>query len=58
MAKIAPQMNMFSVGMQLKIIVGLMVMYLTVSMLPSVSNFLMETMKSNIVDIVKGMYAG
>ena len=49
---------MFSVGMQLKIIVGLMVMYLTVSMLPSVSNFLMETMKSNIVDIVKGMYAG
>ena len=58
MAKIAPQMNMFSVGMQLKIIDGLMVMYLTVSMLPSVSNFLMETMKSNIVDIVKGMYAG
>ena len=58
MAKIAPQMNMFSVGMQLKIIVGLMVMYLTVSMLPSVSNFLMETMKSNIVDIVKGMYVG
>lgn len=58
MAKIAPQMNMFAVGMQLKIIVGLLVMYLTVSMLPSVSSFLMETMRGNIVDIVKGMYTG
>ncbi len=58
MSKIAPQMNMFAIGMQLKILVGLFVMYLTVSLLPSVSSFLMETMKSNIVDIVKGMYTG
>ena len=39
-------------------LVGLFVMYLTVSLLPSVSNFLMEAIKGNIVDIVKGMYAG
>lgn len=58
MAKIAPQMNMFAIGMQMKILVGLFVMYLTVSMLPEVASFLMDAMKSNIVDIVKGMYAG
>lgn len=58
MARIAPQMNMFSVGMQIKILVGFFIMYLTVSMLPSVAGFLMDTMKSNIVDVVKGMYAG
>ena len=58
MSRIAPQLNMFAIGMQMKILVGLFVMYLTVSLLPSVSNFLMEAIKGNIVDIVKGMYAG
>ena len=58
MSRIAPQLNMFAIGMQMKILVGLFVMYLTVSLLPSVSNFLMEAIKANIVDIVKGMYAG
>lgn len=31
MAKVAPQMNMFAVGMQLKVMVGLFVMFVTVS---------------------------
>ena len=56
MAKIAPQMNMFAVGMQLKIVLGLAVMYLTVFMLPSVATKLMDTMKYIIVEVVKGMY--
>ena len=56
MAKIAPQMNMFAVGMQLKIVLGLMIMYLTVSMLPSVATKLLDTMKNIIVEVVKGMY--
>ena len=56
MAKIAPQMNMFAVGMQLKIVLGLIIMYLTVSMLPSVATKLLDTMKNIIVEVVKGMY--
>ena len=57
MAKIAPQMNMFAVGMQLKITVGLAVMYFTVSMLPAVANQLAKMMKDVIVRIVEGLYA-
>ncbi len=58
MARVAPQMNMFAVGMQIKILIGFFIMFLTVAMLPSVAGFLMDTMKSNIIDVVKGMHAG
>ena len=58
MARIAPQMNMFAIGMQIKILIGFIIMFFAISMLPSVATVLMETMKSNIVDVVKGMYAG
>ena len=54
MSRIAPQLNMFAIGMQMKILVGLFVMYLTVSLLPSVSNFLIVADKGDIIDIVKG----
>lgn len=57
LARIAPQINMFAVGMQLKIIVGLAVMYFTVTMLPSVASYLMDTMKNVIIKVVEGMYA-
>lgn len=56
LAKIAPQMNMFAVGMQIKILVGLFVLYFTVIMIPSVSNHLMEVMKNVIIKVVKGLY--
>ncbi len=45
MAKIAPQVNMFSVGMQLKILIGLGVLFLTIGMLPSISDFIFSEMK-------------
>ena len=38
-------MNMFAVGMQLKILVGLGVFYLTVNMLPGTADFIFEEMK-------------
>ncbi len=34
MAKVAPQMNMFAVGMQMKVLLGLTVLFLTVMLLP------------------------
>ena len=42
LAKVSPQMNMFVVGMQLKIFVGIFVILFTISMLPSVSDFILD----------------
>ncbi len=45
LAKVSPQMNMFSVGIQIKILVGLAVMFFTVGMLPGVADFIFNEMK-------------
>lgn len=55
LAKIAPQMNMFVVGMQLKLIVGILVIFFTVSMLPAISTFIFEEIKSLMSALVRGM---
>ncbi len=44
LVKIAPQMNMFVIGMQLKIFVGLFVMILIIDMVPSVADFIFNEM--------------
>ncbi|MCR4651361.1 MAG: flagellar biosynthetic protein FliR [Lachnospiraceae bacterium] len=46
MAKVSPQLNMFAVGMQIKVLVGLCVLFLTAGMLPDVSNFIFTEMKT------------
>ncbi len=56
MAKVAPQMNMFSVGIQLKILVGLAVLYFTIQLLPAVADFIFGEMKRMIVSMIEGMY--
>lgn len=56
MAKVAPQMNMFSVGMQLKILTGMVVLLLTVQLLPHVADFIYTEMKRMIVTMIEGMY--
>ncbi len=56
MAKVAPQMNMFAVGMQLKILIGFSVMFLTIVLLPNISNIIFTEMKRMIVSIIEGMY--
>ncbi len=55
LAKIAPQMNMFTVGLQLKVLVGLGVMFLTIRMLPGAADFIFVEMKKMIVSFVEGM---
>ena len=55
LAKVAPQMNMFAVGIQMKVLVGLSVMFLTVRLLPSAANFIFTEMKSVIASFVEGM---
>jgi flagellar biosynthetic protein FliR len=55
LAKVAPQMNMFAVGMQIKILVGLTIMFLTTGMLPYVSDYIYKEMKTMIVAFVEAM---
>lgn len=56
MAKVAPQMNMFAVGIQLKVLLGLAVLFLTVILLPGISDFIFTEMKRMIVSMIEGMY--
>lgn len=55
LAKIAPQMNMFVVGMQLKILTGIVVIFAVIVMLPEVSNFIYTEINTILVSLVKGM---
>lgn len=55
LAKVSPQLNMFAVGMQLKVLVGLGILFLTVRMLPSASDYIFDEMKRMIVSFVEGM---
>lgn len=56
MAKVAPQMNMFSVGIQLKILVGYLILFVTVYLFPSVSNMVFDEIKKMVVLFIEGMY--
>lgn len=55
LAKVSPQMNMFAVGMQLKIIVGLCVLFLTTGMLADASSFIFSEIRELTVAFVEGM---
>jgi flagellar biosynthetic protein FliR len=55
LAKVSPQLNMFAVGMQLKVLVGLSILFLTVQMLPSAADFVFTEMKRMIVSFVGAM---
>ncbi|HOO28797.1 MAG TPA: flagellar biosynthetic protein FliR, partial [Lachnospiraceae bacterium] len=55
LAKTAPQINMFSVGIQLKILTGLTVLFLTISVLPSASEYIFKEMKIMMTAMVESM---
>ena len=55
MAKVSPQMNMFVVGIQLKLFVGLLVIYFTISMLPAVSGYILEEIETIFAALERGM---
>ena len=56
MAKVAPQMNMFAVGMQMKVMVGFLALFVTIILLPSVADFIFREMKTMMVSFMEGMY--
>ncbi len=55
MTKLAPQMNMFSVGMQLKVLVGITTLFITVGMMPAVGDMISVEIKKMMVVFVKAM---
>lgn len=55
LAKTAPQMHMFSVGIQLKIITGLSVLFLTTMMMPGASDFIFQEMQTMVTSFVEAI---
>ena len=55
LAKSAPQINMFSVGIQIKLLIGLVVMFITISVLPSASEYIFREMKVIMTEMVQSM---
>lgn len=55
LAKVSPQLNMFAVGIQIKILTGLAVLFLTVGMMPSAADFIFTQMKKMVVSFIEGM---
>jgi flagellar biosynthetic protein FliR len=55
LAKSAPQMNMFAVGMQLKVLCGLMVFSITIMFVPNITNYLVERMQEMVEAVMAGM---
>ena len=52
LTKAAPQMNMFAVGIQIKVVVGIIILILLVQTLPTVSDFIFQEMKEVITNVV------
>ncbi|WP_310605455.1 flagellar biosynthetic protein FliR [Anaerosporobacter sp.] len=55
LAKVAPQMNMFVIGMQLKVFIGLFVLLFIVGLMPQVTDFIFSEMKSIIQMVVENL---
>lgn len=55
LAKVSPQINMFAVGLQLKIFMGLAIMFITIALLPYLSDVIFKEMKVMIVSMVEAM---
>ena len=55
MTKIASQIHMFSVGIQIKVLGGFLILFATVSLLPSIANMIFEEMQEMVVSIIKDM---
>lgn len=55
LAKVSPQLNMFAVGIQMKLLVGLSILFLSTAMLPGAGNFIYTQMKHAVVSFVETM---
>lgn len=55
LAKVSPQLNMFAVGHQLKILLGIVVLFLTINILPYASEMIYTEMRVMVVAFVEAI---
>lgn len=55
LAKVSPQMNMFAVGIQLKVLTGLSVLFITMELMPGAADFIFQEMKTVVVSFVEAI---
>lgn len=55
LAKVAPQMNMFAIGLQLKILVGLVVIFLTLFLMPTAAKLIFAEARRMTVAFVEAL---
>ena len=55
LVKTAPQINMFSVGIQIKLFIGLATLMITIGVLPSASDFIFNEMKVMMTAVVRSL---
>ncbi len=53
LAKTSPQMNMFVIGIQLKIFVGFAILFVTLGFLPNITQFIYTEMQDIVTDVLK-----
>ena len=49
-------MNMFAVGIQIKVIAGLIVIFITTALLPTIANLIFDQMRLITVDVLQGLH--
>lgn len=55
LAKVSPQLNMFAVGIQMKVLVGISILFLSTAMLPGAADFIYTQMKHMVVTFTEAM---
>lgn len=53
LSRATPQMNMFVVGIQIKVLVGILLLLIVVSMIPTVTDFIFQQMKDVVIDVYR-----
>ncbi len=55
LAKAAPQMSMFAVGVQIKVLIGLIILYLVSVLLPDMAEMIFDEIQRVVTQVLKGM---
>lgn len=55
LAKAAPQMSMFAVGIQIKLFIGLAVVFITVRLIPDMADIIFDKIRLMLTELLRGM---
>ena len=55
MAKVSPQMNMFAIGVQLKVLTGFAVLFLTTFLLPEIVDMIFKEVRIMFTSVIEGL---